>query len=274
MVLLHAIGSLEKRNRLTSKNIAADPPMGSREAAFRARIIYNTEPWRHCLDDIASALALTPWLSSAEAVCDEKAKMKVAALEDIAMKILFVAVAVLIGGRAVAAEERHSPPQLLSTLSCVMLAQKHVAAAALVEARAPRKDAVMALAVTKLPNQTPQEALRDAEQILEFVGGLPSLNPDQLGDEKFAGCAKEKALPMTGALAPKCWRLLPLMNEVMTGRKRDVAKSQALKGVKNAKGIEGLKSLDWNAMVDRAYKWEGSPSEFTVGEVIRCGQTR
>ncbi len=172
-----------------------------------------------------------------------------------------------------AADERLSQEQLVSTLGCVMLAQKYVAAAAILESRVPRKDAVVALAVTKLPNQTPQEALRDAERILDDVSRQPTRNADTLSDEKFSGCVKAQALPLNERLAPPCWRVLPLLNEVMNGRKKGVTKERALKGLKDAKGVEELKRLDWKALVDRAYQWDRSASEFSVGEVIKCGQS-
>ncbi len=173
---------------------------------------------------------------------------------------------------ASAAEPSRPQQQLVSTLGCVMLAQKYVAAAAVIQAQVPRKDAVIALATTKLPNQTPQEALRDAEQILDFVSRQPASNADRISDEKFASCVKEKLLPMNGARTPRCWRLLPALNEVMAGRKQNVSKGQALKSLKEAKGIEGLQDLDWKGLVDRAYKWERGTSEFSVGEVLDCGQ--
>jgi hypothetical protein len=188
------------------------------------------------------------------------------------MKIASMCVAGFLTVTASAAEPVRTQEQLLSTLGCVMLAQKHVAAAALVRNRTPRQDAVIALAVTKLPNQTPEEALRDAERILDFVGRQSPLDGDKLSDDRFAACAKEKALPMAGPLTPHCWRLLPVLNEAMAARKKGTPKGQVLKSLKDSKGLENLQKLNWNAVVDRVFQWQRTTSEFSVGEVLTCGQ--
>lgn len=182
-----------------------------------------------------------------------------------------IALALLATSVAAGAEApKFGREHLSPTLGCAVAGYRYTGAAKLVSLGNTKDDIASALLSYRNPGETDQDVQLAAEQAMQYASAHSKAESEQLAEEKFTACLKEKHLPVDLEAAPKCWRGVRQIDDVIEQRQEGTSKETMLERAAALEAQDAAKGRALSALVEQVYGWDRNPAELSIGQLIGC----
>jgi hypothetical protein len=186
-----------------------------------------------------------------------------------------IALTLLATGAAAAAEPAKFGREHLSpTLGCAVVGYRYTGAAKLASLGNTKDDIATALLSYRNPGETDQEVQLAAEQATAYASAHSLAESEQIAEEKFTACLKEKHLPVDLEAAPKCWRDARRIDDVIEQRQEGTSKETMLERAAAVEAQDAANGKALSEIVEQVYGWNRNPAELSIGLLIGCVKAR
>jgi hypothetical protein len=182
-----------------------------------------------------------------------------------------IALALVATSAAAGAEPpKFGREHLSPTLGCAVAGYRYTGAAKLVSLGNTKDDIASALLSYRNPGETDQDVQLAAQQATAYASAHSKAESEQFAEEKFTACLKEKHLPVDLEAAPKCWRGVRRIDDVIEQRQEGTSKETMLERAAALEAQDAAKGKALSALVEQVYAWDRNPAELSIGQLIGC----